>query len=270
MIFSKLLAEASQAHRRWRIPCWIIAFIVAFIPFSQATSAGASSKKENLARELLIRADRIRFPSKGFQVDVIITTTKPGSDPDIRTYRIISKGNDKTLVQTISPAIDRNQFLLMRDRDFWAFLPNLSQPIRLPLSQRLTGQVANGDLARANFVGDYEPQILRTENIDDKNYYVLQLDAIDNWVTYHRVLYWVNAVNSRPYKAEFYAVSGRLLKTAYYQRFHNLGGKLRPKRILIEDAIHPDHRSVLDYQNMRLHDFPDKVFTKDYLKKLIP
>jgi len=39
------------------------------------------------------------------------------------------------------------------------------QPIRLSLSQRLTGQVANGDLARANFAGDYTPKILRTETI---------------------------------------------------------------------------------------------------------
>jgi hypothetical protein len=47
----------------------------------------------------------------------------------------------------------------------------LSQPIRLPLSQRLTGQVANGDLARANFVGDYEPKILRKETLDGETYH---------------------------------------------------------------------------------------------------
>lgn len=223
---------------------------------------------DKIAQEVLLRADRIRFPDAGFRVDVVITTTQPDSEPEVRAYRILSKGNSRTLVQTTAPAIDRNQILLMRDRDLWAFLPNLSQPIRLPLSQRLTGQVANGDLARANFAGDYEPKILRKEKIDGETYQVLQLDAVDRWVTYHRVLYWVNAGNYRPYKVEFYALSGRLLKTALYQEFRSLGGEIRPTRLVVEDALRLGNRSVLEYSNMVERELPDKIFTKDYLKKL--
>src|SRR5512139_1378450 len=217
-----------------------------------------------VARDMLLRADRIRFPEGGFQVDVTITTTQPDSEPEVRAYRILSKGNTQTLVQTTAPAVDRNQILLMRDRDLWAFLPNLSQPIRLPLSQRLTGQVANGDLARANFVGDYEPKQLRREKIDGETYQVLQLDAVESWMTYRRVLYWVNARNYRPFKAEFYALSGRLLKTCRYFDFQTLGGEIRPTRILVEDALRKGNTSTLEYSNMVERDLPDKIFTKDY------
>lgn len=220
------------------------------------------------ARELLLHADRIRFPESGFQVDIVITTSAPDQEPEERAYRILSNGNSRTLVQTTAPVVERNQILLMRDRDLWAFLPNLSQPIRLPLSQRLTGQVANGDLARANFVGDYEPKILRKETLDRETYYVLQLDAVDRWVTYRKVLYWVSVKNNRPHKAEFYAVSGRLLKTAHYRDFEDLGGEIRPTRLIVEDALRKDHRSELEYSNMVKRDLPDKIFTKDYLKKL--
>jgi len=221
-----------------------------------------------LARELLQRADLIRFPDGGFQVDVTITSTRPDNEPDVRAYRILSKGNSQTLVQTTAPVVDRDQILLMRGRDLWAFLPNLSQPIRLPLSQRLTGQVANGDLARANFAGDYEPKLLRQEKIDGETYQVLQLDAVDNWVPYRRVLYWVNTKNFRPFKAEYFALSGRFLKTALYQEFQSLGGEIRPTRLVVEDALRHGNRSVLEYSNMAERDLPDKIFTKDYLKKL--
>jgi len=219
------------------------------------------------ARDLLLRADRIRFPEAGFQVDIVITTTAPDSDPDERSYRILSLGNTRTLVQTTAPAVDRNQILLMRDHDLWAFLPNLSQPIRLPLSQRLTGQVANGDLARANFVGDYEPRILRRETIDGETYIVLQLDAVDRWVTYRKVLYWVNARNARPHKAEFYAISGRLLKTAHYQDYQTLGGEIRPTRLIIEDALRKGHRSELTSSDKVQRDLPNQLFTKNNQKK---
>ena len=252
---------------RWSQACLGAAILLLAACCGLAAAADAPPT-DSLARELLLRADRIRFPQEGFQVDVVITTTAPDSEPDERAYRILSRGNSQTLVQTTAPAVDRNQILLMRDHDLWAFLPNLSQPIRLPLSQRLTGQVANGDLARANYVGDYEPRILRKEKLDGDMYDVLQLDAVDNWVTYHKVLYWINAKNARPYKAEFYALSGRLLKTAYYRDFQTLGGEIRPTRLIIEDALRKGHRSELEYSNMVLRELPDKIFTKDYLKKL--
>jgi outer membrane lipoprotein-sorting protein len=235
---------------------------------AQSTQAVDTSGTSGDVREMLLRADRIRFPADAFQVDVVITTTAPDTDPEERSYRILSKGNDKTLVQTTAPAIDRNQILLMRDHDLWAFLPNLSQPIRLPLSQRLTGQVANGDLARANFVGDYEPTLLRDETIGDESHHVLQLDAVDQWVTYRRVLYWVNAKSGRPLKAEFYAVSGRLLKTCRYLEYQAMGGETRPTRLVIEDALRAGNQSVMVYSAMSLRELPDKIFTKDYLKIL--
>lgn len=242
--------------------------LLLFATHSSQVFAVDASDKDNLASEYLLRADRIRFPEAGFQVDIIITTTAPDSEPDERSYRILSNGNSQTLVQTTAPAVDRNQILLMRDNDLWAFLPNLSQPIRLPLSQRLTGQVANGDLARANFVGDYEPRILRKETLDGETYYVLQLSAMDRWVTYRKVLYWVNAKDARPLRAEFYAVSGRLLKIAHYRDFETLGGEIRPTRLIVEDALRKGHLSELEYSNMVKRELPDKIFTKDYLKKL--
>jgi len=250
---------------RWRRLMLGVALVV-LVAGGPAEAAEAAADSQ--ASELLLRADRIRFPEGGFQVDVSITTHAPDREPEERAYRILSKGNTRTLVQTTAPAAERNQILLMRDRDLWAFLPNLSQPVRLPLSQRLTGQVANGDLARANFVGDYEPRVLRRETLDEETYYVLQLDAVDKWVTYRKVLYWVNAKNGRPHKAAFYAVSGRLLKTAHYRDFQALGDDIRPTRLVVEDALREGQRSELVYSNMARRDLPDRIFTKDYLKKL--
>lgn len=218
-------------------------------------------------QKIVERADRIRFPDRGFQVDVTITNIKNG-DRDIRKYRVLSNGNARTLVLTTAPAMDKGQILLMRDQDLWVFMPSVSQPIRLPLSQRLTGQVANGDLARANLAGDYDAQLLRIEPIEGQNYFVLELHAVRRGVTYDRVIYWVNRDNFWPYKAEFYARSGRLLKTASYTNFRELGGAIRPTRMVVEDAIREGEHSIMEYSSMQYRDLPDKVFTKNYLKKL--
>ena len=122
--------------------------------------------------------------------------------------------------------------------------------------------------ARSNFTGDYTPTILRTDIIDGEKYSVLELTAVDRSVTYNRVIYWVNQSNSRPHRAEFYSLSNRLLKTCRYENFQQLLGKMRPTRLIMEDALRKDEESVLEYSAMQLRDLPDKIFTKDYLNKL--
>jgi len=220
------------------------------------------------ARMIVEKADQVRFPADGFQVDVSITTTGSGPSTEVRKYRVLSKGNTNSVVMVTEPASERGQILLMKGRDLWVFMPDVSQPIRLSLSQRLTGQVANGDLARANFTGDYTPRILRSETVRGEDQHVLELTAVDRGVTYHRVLLWVGKSNHRPRKAEFYSLSNRLMKTCLYEGYREMGGRIRPTRLVMEDALKKDHESVLEYQEMRLRDLPDKIFTKDYLKKL--
>ncbi len=220
------------------------------------------------AKAIVEKADQVRFPSDGFQVDVTITTTGASQSNEVRKYRVLAKGNTNSVVMVTEPASERGQIMLMKGRDLWIFMPDVSQPIRLALSQRLTGQVANGDLARANFAADYVPKILRSEKIANDDYHVLELTGVDRSVTYQRVLYWVREKDSWPYKAEFYSLSNRLLKTCKYENFKLMEGKKRPTRLVMEDALRGGEQSVLEYGNMKLRDLPDKIFTKDYLKKL--
>lgn len=226
------------------------------------------AEDDPVARSIVEKADQIRFPAESFEVDVDVTNTVDGEVTDRRKYKILSKGNENTIVQVLEPAADRGQVMLMRGRDLWVYLPNISQPVRLSLSQRLTGQVANGDLARANFAGDYRPRVLRTEKLDGADCHVLELLAADRAVTYARVLYWVRQSNFHPLKAEFYSVSERLLKTCRYENFKTLGGRLRPTRLVLQDALKKGDESMLDYSALKLRDLPDRMFSKEFLRRL--
>jgi len=234
----------------------------------QTHSQGPAADQSDLANQILERADEVRFPNTGFEVNVRIRTLQGGALKEERGLRVLSKGNSNTLVMTTEPASERGQILLMKDRDLWLFLPSVSQPVRLSLAQRLLGQVSYGDIARANFSGDYTPQLAATEQAQGDELYVLELKAIDKGVTYQRVRYWVRKSNYWPYKAEFYSLSGRLLKTCAYGGFREMGGQMRPTRLVMTDALRQGEQSILEYGAMRFRDLPDRVFTKEYLRRL--
>ena len=220
------------------------------------------------AEEIVRRADEVRFPTEGFEVLVAIRTSQDGRAKEERLFKVLSKGNENTIVMTLEPASERGQILLMKGRDLWMFLPRVSQPVRLSLAQRLIGQVSNGDIARANFAGDYKAKLVRTERVGRDALYVLDLEAVDRSVAYQRVRYWVRQTNYWPYKAEFYSLSQRLLKTCEYGEFKALGGKVRPTKLLMVDALNRGEQSVLDYSAMKPRQLPDHVFTKEYLRRL--
>lgn len=220
------------------------------------------------ANELVAKADAIRFPRETFETELTITNYSDNEPGDVRRYQVLSRGNDHTIVLTLSPASERGQALLMRERDLWIFMPTVSQPVRLSLSQRLTGQVANGDLARANFSGDYNAQWIDSEAVDGVEAHVLELTAKSRNVTYAKVRYWISVDGNRPVKAEFYAVSGRLLKTSRYEDFQELAGQERPTRLVLQDALREGEYSVLEYNSMTLRDLPERMFTREYLRRL--
>jgi len=259
-----VLAARAKRMRGWPHA----ALLVCCLAITPGASGQPAGDAEAQARTIVEKADEVRFPREPFEVNVTITSTLEDGAIEARKYRILSKGNQNTIVSALEPASERGQAMLMKGRDLWIFMPTISQPVRLSLAQRLTGQVANGDLARVNFTGDYVPTLLRTETIDGEPTHVLELKAAERGVTYHRVLYWVREKGNRPYKAQFFSVSDNLLKTCLYEDYRQLAGRLRPSRLVMEDALRKDEKSVLEYREMRMRDLPDKMFTKDYLKHL--
>jgi len=233
------------------------------------TALGAQAEPTPDPSALVAAADAARFPQESFQVDIdIVSRSADNAAGDKYRYRVLSKGNDDTVVLTMEPVSERGQIMLMSGRNLWVFMPSVSQPVRLSLAQRLTGEVANGDLARANFKGDYTPSYIGEETLEGETAHVLDLKAVDGSVTYARVKYWIRASDNRPLKAEFYAVSGRLLKVCTYEEVKQMAGAMRPTRLVMRDALKEGNVSVLTYSEMTPRPLPDKLFTKEYLKKL--
>jgi outer membrane lipoprotein-sorting protein len=235
----------------------------------QFVTYNLSAQNELTADEILLKADEVRNPQLDFTTSAKVTSFKPNQEPAIATYEVMIKGRNRTVIKTISPPVDKGRVLLMLDKDLWAFLPEVSKPLRISFQERLLGEVANGDIARVNFTGDYTPEIIREEEIEGKNYYVLGLAAKSDDITYSRAILWVEKETFYPLKAEFYAVSGLILKTCSYESYKELSGRLRPTQLVMSDPIRKGQKSIIEYDNMQVGELPEKYFTKDYMKKFM-
>ena len=97
------------------------------------------------------------------------------------------------LTTFVAPPRNVCRSLLALGRDLWIYLPDAGKPVRIPFSQRLVGQVSNGDVARADYAGDYDATLAGEATVDGVACHVVDLKAKTKDVTYAAVKYWVFA-----------------------------------------------------------------------------
>jgi outer membrane lipoprotein-sorting protein len=202
--------------------------------------------------EILKKADEVRNPSMSF---TMVVTVKD-HDGTLSKFEVKTKGKDRTLVKTIEAPHTKSNALLMVEQDMWAYIPNLKRAVRVSLQQKLTGQAANGDIARMRLSGDYEA-VMEKESKDN---WQLFLTANKKGLTYDKIRLWVSKDGFKPRKAEYLTMAGNPLKIANFEAYTMMAGAQRPKSIRIQDAKRSSQYSVLEIISLKNGEFPDAMF----------
>ena len=220
---------------------------------------GATLATSPDAEAILKRADTFRNGWPSYVLHVRITNYESGKADEEKLYEVSQKGTEKTYVEFMSPR-EKGRHLLMLGDDMWVYLPDTSRPVRITPLERLSGDASNGDVARTNYAADYTPVYLRTEKAGAVDCYVLDLTAKRKGATYQRILLWVRVEDARPFKAEFYLTSGKLIKSATFDQFVTVGGRDQLRRMTLYDEIRHNSHSVLEYSGIAPRELPDKLF----------
>lgn len=226
-----------------------IGFLSLFVNIAQAQSA----------EQILKKADDFRNPGESFEMQVQVETSESNS-----TFVVYLKGNEQTIIVTKQPARDVGRNMLMLDRDFYAYIPNLKRSMRLSLSQKLSGQVANGDVSRTRWYGDYEATI---EKKSEGKIWLFLKGKKPN-LTYDSMRIVVDAKTSKPLAADFLGLDGKkVLKRAAFEDYKTLAGAERPGTIRILDPS-TNETSFIRVQSMKVRNFTEGFFTQRNMESL--
>ncbi|WP_413560574.1 outer membrane lipoprotein-sorting protein [Bdellovibrio sp. HCB209] len=220
--------------------------ILCGLVFSALTAKAALSPEQ-----MVLAADKIRNPSDSYEMQIKVETSEGTS-----VFDVFLKGQDKTMIITKEPARDKGRNMLMLDRDFHAYIPNLKRSMRLSLAQKLSGQVANGDISRTRWAGDYAV----TKEKEDAKEVQLMLKGTKDNLTYASIRLWLKKGNSQPLRADYLGLDGKtVLKRAAFEDYKSISGAVRPTTIKIEDVN--KQVSYIRIQSMKAKSFDDSFFT---------
>lgn len=233
---------------------------------------------DEVAQDIIRRADDIRSPNKPFRYTVTIQEYKEGSaQPQNKQILDVSmrfmkpengeQADARSLARFVYPPRDKGKVMLSDWYDLWFFTPELRRPIPISRQQRLVGQISNGDVIVTNFADAYSSTLVGEEPCGESVCYKLALERRSAAVTYPKITYYVEKGNSRPRKANYYSLDDKLLKEVLYEDFRPVLGKIRPMRIVVREARHGKGYSVMEYSDVRFESLPESHFTREYIQR---
>jgi outer membrane lipoprotein-sorting protein len=215
---------------------------------SAALPAQPTQAAEPTADELVRRYDEVMSPP-GF--DGLLTMVAHRQDGTTRAYkyRVLKAPDDKARVWFFEPASAKGQEMLRVGDNLWVYMPNLKRALRIASRDSFQGgDFSNGDVLRVNYVADYAPKLLPS---DDAGLWTLELAAKTPEATYDRIKLWMTKDGRLPAKAEYYAASGKLLRSATFDNVKNFRGIERPSRIVMRNELAIKRFSELEWLDMK-------------------
>lgn len=207
------------------------------------------------AHTILKESDQARGGGLPGIVWEISLQSRDGDRKDEPQRILVKAVDDSSVAETEEPIRFKGSKILQVERNMWMTRPGLSKPIPISPRQRMSGQASNGDIAATNYAKDYEPQLGGTENVDGEPCYVLDLTAKHKRATYDKIRYWVSVKRTVSVKAEFYSVSGKLLKTARFDYGNTIEheGRRIPfiSKMTIRDAL-IDAETVMEFGTVKV------------------
>jgi hypothetical protein len=240
-----------------------IAFAGILCPAAGSVGAGTANSPDVVDPIAILRqADRARgnVQGVGWQVEI---ESREGERVNRLTVAVKARGYD-FLGEELDPPKYKGQKLLMVSGNMWFAKPGLSKPIPISRRQRLMGEAAHGDIAATNYADEYDASIVGDEVVAGEKCLVFDLRARDKKPTYDRIRYWISRERQVGVRAEYFTVSGKLIKSALmeYAPTRMADGVTRPfiTKIVITDALAGTNVTSLAFRNPRFGAIPDEMF----------
>lgn len=232
------------------------------------TAAAPPAAQTADAAAYIARYDEVMAPSS-YEAALSMTATR--EDGSTRTYAmtIQKAGDDKVRISFSSPKSAVGQEMLRQGDNLWVYMPNLKRAVRLASRESfMGGDFNNADVLRVHWQTDYSASVVEQQDGPDGKTVKLELKAKVPDASWDRILLWMSDVDvkaSQPVKAEFYAASGKLLRTLQFADVKTFGKVTRPARLLMGNALVPAKKSEMSWTSLDVKPIADKRFGLDDL-----
>ena len=218
-------------------------------PSFPAPQSLTSAPQSLSALDIVTRADDNRRGKSSYS-EITMTIVRPNWTREIG-LKAWAKGNDYSLTLITSPAKEKGQAFLKRQKDLWNWQPSINRMIKM--SSSVMGQswmgsdFTNDDMVReSSTVHDYTHALAGMEKVREHECYKLILTPKEEAaVVWGKVVTWISTTDFVEMKTEFYDEDADLVNTMNAFDVKQYGTRRLPSRIEVVPADKPNQKTVM-------------------------
>ena len=183
-------------------------------------------------------------------------------------------GTELAFTEYLSPPREAGTKMLKIGEKLYTYSPQTDRVIQIS-GHMLRQSVMGSDMSYNDMMEDrpieqlYNATLEGSIKIDDRDHYIIALDAKVKGLSYPKRRSWVDKEYLLPTKEELYAKSGKLLKTASLHDIKKIDGRWFPSKFIYKDELKRNSKGtewiINDIKfNKKI---PDSRFSKALLRK---
>ncbi len=188
---------------------------------------------------------------------------------------VYSLGREKIFIRILSPDKEKGIGTLRIKNEMWNYLPRVEKTIKIPPSLMLQpwmgSDFSNDDLVKENsIVDDYTHSLLKVEEIDRKEFYVIELRPKEHSaIVWGKIVRWIRGYDYIPLKEEYYDEKGKLIKVLEYSDITPVSDRIIPRVWKMRPVHKPGYETTIELVDVTYNQpIDEQIFTLTNLKKI--
>lgn len=182
--------------------------------------------------------------------------------------------DDKLMILFLKPKTEQGKGYLRIDKNLWMYDPTVGKWERRTERERIGGTDSRrADFDESRLAEEYTSTYGGAEKLGKFNVHKLMLQAKEGVdVAFPTVHLWLDQVSGNVLKRQEFALSGRLMRTAYYPKWAKLFSESKnaevwyPQEIRIYDEVEKDNSTIVLIRDVDLRSLDANMFTKAWLE----
>ncbi|MGD9328210.1 MAG: outer membrane lipoprotein-sorting protein [Cyclobacteriaceae bacterium] len=190
------------------------------------------------------------------------------------TMKSWSKGTVYALILITSPAKEKGQVFLKRDKEMWNWVPSIERMIKIPPSMMMQSWMGsdftNDDLVReSSIVIDYEHNYLGEEDIDGVSCWKLELNPKPEApVVWGKIIAWIDKEYNQ-LKVEYYDEDEYLVNIMNQSNIRKMDDREIPTHLEMIPADEEGKKTVINILSATFDDpIPENFFSQQNMQRV--
>ncbi|RZT96365.1 outer membrane lipoprotein-sorting protein [Ancylomarina subtilis] len=186
-----------------------------------------------------------------------------------------SKGTEYSMIYITSPAREKGQVFLKREKDMWNWVPSIERLIKIPPSMMMQSWMGsdftNDDLLKESSVlKDYNHVLSGEENIRGYDCYKLSLyPREDAAVVWGKLVMWISKEGYHRLKTEYYDEDQYLINEENLFDIRRMDDREIPTRMEMVPMDKKGNKTIFRFLNVKFDiDIKESFFSQQNMKRV--